>query len=112
MASLQTTSVNGSLTATEDITAYSDKRLKENIVAIDNALDKTLKLCGVYYNMIDDINKVKKIGVLAQDIQEVLPEVVVENNEGILSVDYGKITALLIEAIKELKLEIDQLKKG
>lgn len=110
MASLQTTSVTGDITATGNVTAYSDEKLKENIVVIDNALEKTLKLRGVYYTKKNDGEHTRKIGVIAQEVKEVLPEVILEDEEGLFSVDYGNIVAVLIEAIKELKAEVEVLK--
>ena len=70
---------------------------------------------GVYYNMIADTTKSRRLGLVAQEVAKVLPEVVIEahpedDKDSILSVDYGNITALLIEAIKELKSEVDDLK--
>ena len=109
-----TVSGTGNTWAAGNVTAYSDIKLKENIQTIDSALEKTLKLRGVYYTRKDHDDKTRKVGVIAQEIQEILPEVVVPTidteNDITLSVDYGNITALLIEAIKELKLEIDILK--
>ena len=104
---------DGSWTSTQNITAYSDIKFKENIQTIDSALEKTLNLRGVYYTRKDKDDKTRKVGVIAQEIQEILPEVVkthITDDDITLSVDYGNITALLIEAIKELKLEIDILK--
>ena len=100
----------GNFTAAQNITAYSDIRYKTNIRTIENALDKTMKLRGVSY----DRNGVPGIGVIAQEIKGVIPEVVLEgqDDEKILSVAYGNIVGLLIEAIKELKAEIDVLKKS
>lgn len=112
MASLLTTSVTGDITATGNVTAYSDEKLKENIVVIDSALEKTLKLRGVYYTKKDDEEHVRKIGVIAQEVKEVLPEVILEDEEGLFSVDYGNIVAVLIEAIKELKAEVESLKSN
>jgi len=82
----------------------SDRRLKQNIQPIQNALDKVDQINGIYYEMIDR-PEVTEVGVIAQEIEAVLPEVVVENPEGYKSVDYSKLTALLIEAVKELKAE-------
>ena len=104
---------DGSWTSDQNITAYSDINLKENIQTIDSALEKTLKLRGVYYTRKDKDDKTRKVGVIAQEIQEIIPEVVKTHtidDTTLLSVDYGNITALLIEAIKELKMEIDILK--
>jgi len=105
---------NGNLTAVGNVTAYSDIKLKENITVIDSALNKTLKLRGVYYTRKDTKDKTRKVGVIAQEIQEILPEVVRStfdktDNSNTLSVDYGNITALLIEAIKELNEKVTNL---
>ena len=104
---------NNDFTSGGNVTAYSDARLKENVVTIDSALDKTLKLRGVYYNRIGEVER-QRVGVIAQEIKEVLPEVVVSNidfdtKQDTLSVDYGNITALLIEAIKELNAKVVDL---
>jgi hypothetical protein len=100
----------GNVTAASNITAYSDERLKSNIKTIENALDKTCQLRGVTFEK----DGVDGIGVIAQEIQKVLPEVVMENNDEnkTLSVAYGNIVGVLIEAIKELKAEVDELKKN
>jgi hypothetical protein len=103
-------SSTGTLTATGDVVAYSDIRLKENIITIDNAVDKVLTMRGVYFNKKDDSTKTRKSGVIAQEMQKILPEVVIENKDGILGVAYGNIVGILIEAIKELKAEIEILK--
>ena len=105
----------GAIWAAGNITAYSDAKLKENVETITSALDKTLALRGVYYTLIRDETKTRKLGVIAQEVQEVVPEVVMlhqdkEDEEGTLSVDYGNMVGLLIEAIKELKAEIEELK--
>jgi len=105
----------GAIWAAGNITAYSDAKLKDNVETVTGALDKTLALRGVYYTLKRDEDKVRKIGVIAQEVQEVLPEVVMlhqdkEDEEGTLSVDYGNMVGLLIEAIKELKAEIEELK--
>jgi len=105
-----TLAAGGSITATGDITAYSDERVKENINTIENALDKVKALRGVTYNRTDKEDKSEKIGVIAQEIQEVLPQVVHEQEDGMLGVSYGNITAVLIEAIKEQQIQIELLK--
>lgn len=97
--------VNGDFTATGNVTAYSDERLKAEIATIENALSKVRQLVGRTY--IKDGKQ--EIGVIAQEIQQVIPEVVYEGGE-YLSVAYGNITAVLIEAIKELADEVDKLK--
>ena len=97
---------SGNLTAASNITAYSDVRLKKEIKTIDNALNKVTSLRGV--NFIKD--EEYQMGVIAQEVEEIIPEVVLTNNEGIKSVAYGNMVGLLIEAIKELKAEIEELK--
>ena len=103
-------SVTGSITASGDVTAYSDASIKENIQTIDNALEKVVSMRGVSYNRTDIDDKSTKIGVIAQEIQKVLPEVVQEQEDGLLGVSYGNITAVLIEAIKEQQKQIEELK--
>ena len=100
---------NGDFTATGDVNANSDERLKDNIVSIDTALEKVCDLRGVYFEMKSRPG-VRKAGFIAQEVEKVLPEVVSENDEGIKSVAYGNITALIVEAIKELKDEVNDLK--
>ena len=100
----------GSLTCASNITAYSDISLKENIETIPNALDKVLALRGVGFNRKDIKDKPRQIGVIAQEIEEVIPEVVITGEEGIKSVAYGNLVGLFIESIKELKAEVDALK--
>ena len=104
--------VNGTIRATGDVIAYSDARVKDNVNTIDNALDKVTKLRGVSYTRNDVEDKTTKIGVIAQEVLEVLPEVVQQDDEGRYSVAYGNMVGLLIESIKELKAEVDELKKN
>jgi|LakMenE18May11ns_1017448.scaffolds.fasta_scaffold9944307_2 hypothetical protein len=107
--------INGAITATGDITAYytSDKRHKHNIVLISDALSKVTKLNGVTWEWNDDVNEVTKstpnTGLIAQEVQEVLPEVVKEREDGFLALDYSKMMGLMIEAIKEQQKQIDSL---
>ena len=100
--------VAGTIRATGDVIAYSDARVKENIVTLENSLELVQKLRGVSYNKIGESEK--KIGVVAQEVLEVLPEVVQQDSEGTYSVAYGNITAVLIEAIKQQQSQIDELK--
>jgi hypothetical protein len=95
-------------TATGDVTAYSDIRVKENIKTIDNALDKVLRLRGVTFNRIDLDDKSEKMGVIAQETIKVVPQVIIEENDR-LSVAYGNLAGLFIEAIKEQQIKIDNL---
>ena len=97
--------VSRGIYATEDIVAYSDRRKKKNIVTVDNALDKLLQLRGVYYNRIDKLlyNPDKRfLGVIAQEVVDVLPEVVTYAEDvDEYGVAYGNFAGLFIEAIKE-----------
>jgi hypothetical protein len=104
-----TVSNAGNTTFGGTITESSSLRYKENVETIKYGLDKVLQMRGVTYNKKD--NGVKEIGVIAEEIYDVLPEVVLKNEEGeIDSVSYSRITAVLIEAIKDLKKEIEDLK--
>jgi hypothetical protein len=103
--------MSGNMTAAGDVIAYSDVRVKTNIVTVNNALEKVLKLRGVYYNRTDSDDKSRKIGVIAQEIQEVIPEVIHEQNDGLLGVSYGNLAGLFIEAMKEQQKQIDELKE-
>ena len=106
----------GLLTVTGDVVAFgspSDISLKENIKPIDNALDKVSKLKGVTFDWkkSDSILDIKEdIGFIAQDVQEVLPDLVRTNKDGKLSLRDKGIIPVLVEAIKELKAEIEELK--
>jgi hypothetical protein len=107
---------NGTFTASGDVVAFgspSDERLKENIKPIESALDKAMKLQGVTFEWkkSDSILSIKKdIGFIAQDVQKVAPELVRENEDGYLSMRHQGIAPILLEAIKELKAEIEELK--
>jgi len=96
--------VSGSIVADSDITAYSDKRLKDEIQVIENPLVKIQELDGYTYDMKDkDGNEMgRKTGVIAQDVQKVLPEAVMEDDDGYLSVAYGNMVGLLIAGINEM----------
>ena len=110
---------SGNGTFIGNVTAYSDARLKTDIHTINDALGICGKLRGVSYNWIRDGKP--SIGVIAQEVEEVLPEIVLRNVDTdpatgetteIKSVDYGKIVGVLINAINELKAEVDELKGG
>jgi hypothetical protein len=101
-------SVTGSITATGNVTAYSDISLKENIRPLENSLEKVNKLRGVQYDRLDTNSK-DEIGVIAQEIEEVYPEFVHEGEDGIKSVNYSKMVAVLIESIKELTAKVERL---
>ena len=104
-----TLDVAGTIRATGDVIAYSDARVKDNVKTIDNALDKVTKLRGVSYTRNDIEDKSTKIGVIAQEVLEVLPEVVSKDDESKYSVSYGNIVGVLIEAIKELEARVKEL---
>jgi hypothetical protein len=97
---------SGNLTAAGNVTAYSDARLKKNVSTIDNALALVEKMRGVRYDRIDSGKA--GIGVIAQEMQEVVPEVVHEGEEH-LSVAYGNLVGVLIEAVKELSARVKEL---
>ena len=101
--------LSGSFTATGNVTAFSDERLKENVETIEGALDKVSQMRGVTYNYKSELNDGQRgTGVIAQEMQQVMPEVVEEGQY--LSVAYGNLVGVLIEAVKELKAELDKCK--
>ena len=112
--------INGAITATGNITAYySDDNLKDKLGNIENALEKLLSLNGFKYRpnqTAQDLGYAIKdeVGVSAQEVQKVLPEAVVPApiSDQYLTVHYDRLIPLLIEAIKELKAEVDSLKNG
>ena len=91
--------VSGSIKASGTVIQGSDSRLKEDIYPIDNALSRIENIDGVYFTYKDSGEK--SIGVIAQDIQKILPEVVSEDNNGYLGVNYSGIVPVLIEAVRE-----------
>jgi hypothetical protein len=101
---------DGNVTVAGTITESSSIRYKENIETLKYGLDKVVQLRGVTYNKKD--TGVKEIGLIAEEVESILPDVILRNQEGEPdSVSYGRITAVLIEAIKELKIEIEELKR-
>lgn len=96
----------GDFTAAGNVTAYSDARLKENVKTIENAVDLVNQMRGVYYDRIDTGEA--GVGVIAQEMQDIVPEVVKEN-DGTLSVAYGNLVGVLIEAVKELSNKVAAL---
>lgn len=112
----------GEIRATNEITAYysSDARLKENVTVIDNAIEKVQQLRGVYFDWTDEniasrggedgfFVRKHDVGVIAQEVQQVLPELVAERSDGYLAVKYEKLVSLLIEAVKDQQEQIAQL---
>ena len=106
----------GEIVAAADIIAYasSDKRLKENIKPIENPLGKIAQISGNTFDWIENSevhsHKGSDIGVIAQEIEAVLPELVTTRENGYKAVQYDKVVALLIEAVKEQQTQIDELK--
>ena len=109
----------GEIRATNNITAYySDNRLKTRLGLIENALEKVCSLNGFYYEANETAQALgytvkREVGLSAQEVQAVLPEIVVPApiDDKYLTIYYDKVVPLLVEAIKELKAEIDELKK-
>jgi hypothetical protein len=111
--------ISGALYVGADIYSYasSDIRLKENLSKIDNSLEKLLKISGYQYHW----NKIAQemypertmqdVGVIAQEVKEIVPSAVVEREDGYLAVRYDKLIPLLIEAVKALKAEIEEMKR-
>lgn len=131
MASLQSTTVSGSLgvgttasatsgeiRATNNITSYySDDRLKTKLGNIENALEKVSQLTGFYYEANQTAQDLgyeikREVGLSAQDVEKILPEIVVPApiDEKYKTIHYEKLIPLLVESIKELKNEIDEIK--
>lgn len=102
-------STTGNLTASGNVTAFSDGRLKEDIREITDAVAKLQSIRGVTYRMRDA--KERRAGVIAQEVQKVLPEVVFEHDDGYLHVAYGNIVSILISAVKELAARVEELEK-
>lgn len=104
----------GLIRATNDVVAYysSDERLKDNITPIENALEKVCKLGGYEFdwNNKQDVYEGHDIGVIAQEVEAVFPELVTDRDNGFKAVKYEKLVPTLIEAIKELKAEVEYLK--
>jgi len=111
-ATSATLTTSGNFTATGNVTAYSDIRVKDNVKQIEGALDKVQAIRGVTYNRTDLEDTERRYGgVIAQEIEKVLPEAIFESDDR-KAVDYNATIGLLIEAIKELKAEVETLKKG
>lgn len=92
------------------VSQSSDLRLKSNIQTLENALDNTLNICGVFYTWLDT-NKTQKaqIGVIAQEVKDIYPEFVYTDDKGMKSVNYSQMVAVLVEAEKELNAKIEVL---
>jgi hypothetical protein len=111
-------SASGDVVAAGDVVAYytSDIRLKDNIEVIKGSLDKIDGIRGVEFDWNEKSpgwaqERGHDIGVIAQEVQKVIPEIVSERKNGYLGVDYKRLVPLLIESVKELKQEVEDLKK-
>ena len=107
---------NNTFACRGDIIAFysSDRQLKDNVKNIENPIEKIKKINGVSFDWNDKQNVYTghDIGVIAQEVEEVLPEIVTTRDNGYKAVKYEKLVALLIEGIKDLQSQIDELKKG
>jgi hypothetical protein len=101
-------SVTGKIYASDDIVAFSDARYKRDISPIADSLNKVRSLVGVLYT---DSNGSRKTGLLAQDVQAVLPEAVSTDEAGNLALAYGNLVGLLVQAVKELSTRVEELEK-
>jgi hypothetical protein len=117
--SATTGTFSGAVTSAGDITAFysSDMALKENFSPISQALQKVGLISGYEFDWKDHkdplvIGEGHDVGIIAQEIEKVLPEVVMTRDNGKKAVNYQKIIPLLIESIKELKTELDDLKSS
>lgn len=108
--------ISGALNVGGDVVAYasSDERLKNNIEIISNPIEKVKQLKGVTWEWNENADELQQslpnVGVIAQDVEKVLPQLVHDRENGYKGVDYAKLTGLLIEAIKEQQKQIDELK--
>ena len=106
------TLASGSLTVAGDVTISSDARLKSNIVALGPTLISLLQLEAKSYTMKNDAEQKQKIGLLAQEVQKVFPELVSEDNNGMLAVNYQALVPVLINALKEQENNYNELEKS
>ena len=108
----------GRIDASNDVVAFStsDERLKDNITPIEDALNKVSQVQGIEFDWVEKEgihgNEGHDVGVIAQEIEKVLPEVVTTRDNGYKAVKYEKIIPLLVEAIKELQAEVQELKNS
>lgn len=102
-----TLTATGSISASGDVSAYSDARLKKDVVKIDSALAKVLAMKGVSFTRKADGSR--SSGVIAQELEQIAPELVATDGDGVKSVAYGNLTAYLIEAVRELTARVAEL---
>jgi len=102
--------ISSNIWAAGDVTAFSDARVKDNIEVINNAVEKIQAIRGVTFTRNDMTDTTTRhAGVIAQEVMEVLPEVITKDANDHYSVAYGNLNALLIEAIKEQQKQIEEL---
>jgi len=108
--------ISGALNVGGDVVAFasSDERLKDNIELISNPIEKVQSLKGVTWDWNSNADELQQslpnVGVIAQDVEKVLPQLVTDRDNGFKGVDYAKLTGLLIEAVKDQQKQIDELK--
>ena len=108
--------ISGALNVGGDVVAFasSDERLKDNIELISNPIEKVQSLRGVTWDWNSNADILQQtlpnVGVIAQDVEKVLPQLVIDRDNGFKGVDYAKLTGLLIEAVKDQQKQIDELK--
>jgi hypothetical protein len=108
--------IAGALNVGGDVVAFasSDERLKDNIELISNPIEKVQSLKGVTWDWNSNADELQQslpnVGVIAQDVEKVLPQLVTDRDNGFKGVDYAKLTGLLIEAVKDQQKQIDELK--
>ena len=101
--------VVGNITVSGDFISTSDVSIKENVKPILNPIEKVKELSGYTFNRIG--HDKRSVGLMAQDVEKVLPEAVSENGEGVKSLAYGNLVALLVETVKEQQKQIDELRE-
>ncbi|MDD2278814.1 MAG: tail fiber domain-containing protein, partial [Bacteroidales bacterium] len=101
---------SGNMTIGGSLTQNSDKRLKENIVNMENVLPNVLKINPVYYEFKNKeiYSAGRHIGFIAQDVQKYYPDLVLEGSDGLLSIDYSRMTVVLLQAINEQQALIEK----
>ena len=100
----------GNIDISGSLSQSSDRRLKKNIKTLTSGLSIVNQLRGVRYNWKDESRTGNKIGFIAQEVEDVLPELVKTRENGFKGVNYAEMTAVLVEAVKELSKQIDELK--
>ena len=103
--------MSGNVTFAGNVTGYSDARIKTDVKTIDNALEKVKQLRGVSFTRTDSDDRSTNIGVIAQEVLEIVPEVVSQDASGMYNVAYGNMAGLFVEAIKQQQTLIEQQQK-